>query len=174
MASVEESDGYSHLTGATESIYVLDFYFLAPITLTIAVILLIILSKEIKSTKIDNIYLIYAIKCARLVTICTICLSITKIFFCNNLIISWNYTSNHARFVSTTDSIINIFYTSIKILFYFGFTFYYQSILNKQMSTPLFLTIYLINFFNNIFYYYNSNIINCCISYNFNDYIFIW
>eukprot|EP01083_Nonionella_stella_P150015 477244_1 len=69
-----------------------DFLFLSPLFLTLALGVFIVLSRDIMST--DDTYQRYAMHCSRIAAFSAILIYITKIFFCTNLIIEWNYTTN--------------------------------------------------------------------------------
>eukprot|EP01083_Nonionella_stella_P274411 931453_1 len=111
-----------------------DFLILSPLFLTLALGVFIVLSRDIMST--DDIYQRYAMHCSRIAAFSAILIYITQIFFCNNLIIEWNYTTNNTL-VAAADSVIMLFYCTIKIAFYCGFTFHLQSIIYSHNGQTL-------------------------------------
>eukprot|EP01083_Nonionella_stella_P079456 218051_1 len=115
---------------------VILFYFLilSPLFLTLALGVFIVLSRDIMST--GDIYQRYAMHCSRIAAFSAILIYITQIFFCNNLIIEWNYTTNNTL-VAAADSVIMLFYCTIKIAFYCGFTFHLQSIIYSHNGQTL-------------------------------------
>ena len=131
MADVTVEDNYSLLSSADEKSWALCMYFMLPIAFIIAIQIIVVLSKHLKSSKKnkENVYYIWAIRCAIISEICTVCTTLTDIFVGNDLFIDWNYD----EYSTIIDALIEGLYFIGKITFYFGFTFHIQSILNKPM-----------------------------------------
>ena len=129
--STAESSGYTKLSDADEKLFALDPFFLSPIAMFLATVIIGMLIKHRKGNNKNSYYLL-AINCAITSAICSIFCCIIKTFFCNNLFISWNYpsmTTNGSHFITITDSFSNVIYFCGKVLFYYGFTFQIESVI---------------------------------------------
>eukprot|EP01083_Nonionella_stella_P009763 27989_1 len=132
-----ELDEYSVLSDTAEHMISINFFVLTPISIGISFAILFVLPREIKAIQNDeNIYPKYTMQCAFVAALSTVLGGLTQLLFCNDLIIGWDYASSHS-FATATESVIFLFYSVVKLSFYFGFTFHFQSIVYSWSTRHL-------------------------------------
>eukprot|EP01084_Bolivina_argentea_P082450 149293_1 len=138
MAAVERD--YSQVSDLEGKLMLFDFFVIGSVAITLSIIICALLRSELKSFNENNPYYVYAIKTALISVSCTLFIYILKMFFMNNLFVSWDYTSD-TNVITCIDSIIVSLKTISKVAFYFGFTYIIQSIFyapnSETLSLPL-------------------------------------
>ena len=130
------ADSFTQISSFEENIYILATFVVTPLSLLITIVIYAIVRRLLFKYKNDDNLSernneFYALNTAWSSLICSICVFLLKIFFTNNLFIPWKYGDNSNYFVSTIDSMTNLLSFIAKITFYFTFTFYFKSLLDK-------------------------------------------
>ena len=124
-----ELSQYTQISENEERMVIVDYYVIGTIAATLSTLILFSMTKVNRNT--DNKYYRYAIICGIIsATSATIFFSI-RILFCTDLIFPYNYAKN-VNIATLLDSFLFIFWTIGKIAFYFGFTYLYLSLFQKD------------------------------------------
>ena len=128
-----EEMAYSEITDPQERMMLFNVYVIGSMGILLSIQMLYSLSKTYKKLNDDqDIYYIYAVIFGITLTICSTLFFLIRLLS-NDLILPIDQLfTNHIGIMSMIDSIIILLWLMIKICLYFGFTFIYLSIFEKE------------------------------------------
>eukprot|EP01084_Bolivina_argentea_P116937 207710_1 len=134
MSSEINPSEYAKLTDAQERMTMFDIYVMGTAGITLSVIMLYsyISSKKVLETFKNNRYYTAAINCGILLSISSMIVYILKLLSNDFIIPIDQFIVNNFNIVSMIDSCEIIVWSIAKLSFYYGFTFIYLSLAQKE------------------------------------------